>query len=124
MSIKTWGLITVLASSSVAWAGNFTGKPVGPIHADGTVGLVRGTAKAVGRGRNMSFKKAKGRHQCWSTVEIGRTCDVEGSGYLDCDQAFYALKAMDCCASMNVRIFGQSYSSNSREFRNFTCGSM
>lgn len=124
MSLKIMGLITILASTS-AWAGNFTGKPVGPIMPDGHVGLARPVAATVKAVKNGIVQhKASGEHICWSDIEIGRSCTVEGINYLDCHRAFYALKADDCCTRMFRQIFGKTISGNSRDFVNFKCGKM
>lgn len=43
---------------------------------------------------------AKGQHKCWSSDYIGYTCDVEGRGYTDCNQAINILKRENCCNKM------------------------
>jgi hypothetical protein len=41
--------------------------------------------------------RAAGSHQCQSNTDIGHQCTVFGTGYTDCDQAYYSLKRDDCC---------------------------
>jgi hypothetical protein len=41
--------------------------------------------------------RAVGEHTCWSTRSVGHKCTNFGVSYTDCQAAFYALKAEDCC---------------------------
>lgn len=41
--------------------------------------------------------KAHGRHVCQSQISLGHSCENFGINFMDCHQAFYSLKAEDCC---------------------------
>ena len=40
---------------------------------------------------------AGGTHQCQSRTSLGHTCQVSGAAYTDCNQAYFSLRAQDCC---------------------------
>jgi len=47
---------------------------------------------------NIRLYRAEGEHQCQSDRAIGHTCKNLGINFTDCNQAFFKLKAEDCCS--------------------------
>ncbi len=50
-----------------------------------------------GPGTVPAFKSATGTHSCWGKLAIGKTCQVSGGGFSDCNQARISLQMQDCC---------------------------
>ncbi len=42
---------------------------------------------------------ATGEHKCWSNTSIGHTCMNHGASFTSCDDAYWSLKAQDCCGA-------------------------
>lgn len=45
---------------------------------------------------------ASGDHICWSDTDAGHSCHVWDVGFDDCNQAYFKLKANDCCPSTRI----------------------
>jgi hypothetical protein len=84
-------------SAAAAWANQPTEQEVDPTS---WVGIEDGEHEVQG-GKGYTGSRlysGKGTHTCWSRAALW-TCNVEGKSYVDCNYAYYNLKAMSCCGA-------------------------
>jgi hypothetical protein len=63
--------------------------------AGGSFSIHIGPGTAPGGGAKLF--SAHGTHICWSNAGIGHKCEVEGSDFIDANDAYFRLKRQDCC---------------------------